>query len=212
MSEKGPSRVVRAGDTLELRRGRRVEGSLRAALVLAAATLTGCASIVLVDAPQPSGHPERAASSAACTDGPVWVHVDGTLGILSAMGTASAAVKPEQWERDTGVDAGVSVAVLTVLSGVAAYSALTGNGRVNDCRTAQLQLTNARNRDAGDMREAGRAHDGSATRSAVPRAALLIGAPATWTRLLQRPRRLEAPVLTVALSDTARLPPIRAPS
>ena len=85
MSEKGPSPVVRAGDTLESRRGKRVEGSLRAALLLAVATLTGCASVVLVDAPQPSGHPERAASSAACTDGPVWVHVDGTLGILSAL-------------------------------------------------------------------------------------------------------------------------------
>ncbi len=148
-----------------------------------------------------SGFPADAsfdATSASVTipenGGSVTHNFQGTyIRTASVMGTASAAVKPEQWERDTGVDAGVSVAVLTVLSGVAAYSALTGNGRVNDCRTAQLQLTNARNRDAADMREAGRAHDGSATRSAVPRAALLIGAPATWTRLLQRPRRLEPP-------------------
>ena len=47
---------------------------------------------------------------------------------------------------------------------------------------------------------------------AFPHGPLLIGAPATWTRLLQGAAQARAHVLTVALRDTACLPPSRVPS
>lgn len=115
---------------------------VRLALVgVSLALLPGCASLALVQGPQPAGHPDREASSMTCTTSKQWIAVDGAAGILLGL-TAVAALADSDGFEDwvPRLKAGWTAAVGGVLAGFAGWSARSGNTKVNDCRALRLQV------------------------------------------------------------------------
>ena len=120
---------------------------VRFALVgLSLAFLPGCASLVLVQGPQPVGHPDREASSETCTTSKQWIAMDGVVGGALALTAVTALASGENSEGVSNFEdwfnlkPGPTAAVGGVLAGVALWSARRGSGRVNDCRDLRLQL------------------------------------------------------------------------
>ena len=130
------------------------------AVCLSLALLPGC-SFVMVQGPQPVGHPDREASSQTCTSSKQWVAVDGLLGGVLGLAAVAALANAEGFEDWVPLEAGPTAVVGGVLAGVAGWSAYRGNGKVTECRDLQLQLggaqqaaLNARRSTSGPSRAA----------------------------------------------------------
>ena len=107
---------------------------------LSLALLPGCASLALVQGPQPVGHPDREASSQTCTTSKQWVALDGVVGGVLVFTAAAALVDGESFNDWSPVKAAAVAPVGALLAGIAGWSAKRGNTKVNECRELRLQL------------------------------------------------------------------------
>ena len=107
---------------------------------LSLALLPGCASLALVQGPQPVGHPDREASSQTCTTSKQWVALDGVVGGVLVVAAGAALVDADNFNKWSPFKAGAVAPVGALLAGVAGWSAKRGNTKVNECRELRLQL------------------------------------------------------------------------
>ena len=113
---------------------------VRFALVgVSLALLPGC-SLMMVQGPQPVGHPDRETSSQTCTTSKQWVAVDGVLGGGLVFVAAAALADAKSFNGWSPVKAGAVAPLGALLAGLTGWSASRGNTRVNECRDLRLQL------------------------------------------------------------------------
>ena len=103
------------------------------------ALLPGC-SLMMVQGPQPVGHPDRETSSQTCTTSKQLVAVDGVLAGGLVVVAATALVDGENFDTRSPMKAAAVAPLGALLGGLTVWSATRGNTRVNECRDLRLQL------------------------------------------------------------------------